>query len=362
MAERTVSATAAGAVRITRSVIRDGTRAAIATPPADAMLGAVATGLERAARRTPWQLPVLTYHRVDDPRRRPDLYPGLLSATPDAFASQMRHVARRHRVIGLDELVDLRRRALAPPPRALAITFDDGYRDLAEVAWPILRRFGLPATVFVPTALPGAARAFWWDRLWAALVGAPSGSVELPSGRATLSDRPSRAAAFRASRAVLKGMAHDRLLTEVDRLCAVLDAAPAVPATLDWEELRGLAADGLAVAPHSRTHPLLTRVGPEELAGELAGSRADLADRLGIDAVATAYPSGAHDDQVVRATADAGYELAFTTERGRNDLRAADWLRLRRINVGGATTVPLLRLQLLPRPRWNLWLAGNRRR
>jgi peptidoglycan/xylan/chitin deacetylase (PgdA/CDA1 family) len=364
MAERPVpshGAVGRGSARARlRGAARGAARAALATTTIDAALSVAAAGLERSASRTPWQLPVLTYHRVDEPGHRPDLYPGLLSATPAVFEAQMRHLAGRHRVLALEELVDLRQRAARPPDRAIAVTFDDGYRDLGEVAWPILRRLGLPATVFVPTAFPGTGRVFWWDRLWAALAGAPAGTMALPDGRAMLSDEASRLAAFRAWRAALKSLPHDRLLAEVDRLSSAMGGEPRSSATLDWEELRALAADGLAVAPHSRSHPLLTRVDPATLADELAGGRADLAERLGVRSVVTAYPSGAHDDAVVRAAADAGYELAFTTERGGNDLRRADWLRLRRFNIGRATTTALLRLEVLPWPRREVGRQSNR--
>jgi peptidoglycan/xylan/chitin deacetylase (PgdA/CDA1 family) len=122
---------------------------------------------------------------------------------------------------------------------------------------------------------------------------------------------------------------------------------------LGWDRLRALAADGVALAPHSRTHPLLTRVGPDRLADEVAGSLADLEGQLGSVPPAFAYPSGANDDAVVAALADAGIRLAFTTARGNESVdggTAPDWLRLRRVNVGGRTTPALLRAQLLPVP------------
>jgi peptidoglycan/xylan/chitin deacetylase (PgdA/CDA1 family) len=85
----------------------------------------------------------------------------------------------------------------------------------------------------------------------------------------------------------------------------------------------------------------------------VAGSLADLERRVGPVPRAFAYPSGANDDRVVAALADAGYRVAFTTARGNVPLGAAagpDWLRLRRVNVGGRTTPALLRAQLLPVP------------
>src|SRR5580698_8575584 len=115
-------------------------------------------------------LRVLAYHRVaelkdpltDDPS---------LSASPAGFAAQMRHVAKYYHPVAMPEVLDAIERNLPLPERAVLITFDDGYADFAEIAWPILKQFRLPATVFVPTAYPDHPElAFWWDRLYQAFA------------------------------------------------------------------------------------------------------------------------------------------------------------------------------------------------
>jgi hypothetical protein len=87
---------------------------------------------------------------------------------------------------------------------------------------------------------------------------------------------------------------------------------------------------------------------------EIVGSLGDLAREAGPVSRVFAYPAGGENPEVVRVLEEEGFELGFTTERGTNDLREADWLRLRRINVGRASTLPLLRAQLLP------WWKGLR--
>jgi peptidoglycan/xylan/chitin deacetylase (PgdA/CDA1 family) len=117
---------------------------------------------------------------------------------------------------------------------------------------------------------------------------------------------------------------------------------------LTWDELRRLAVAGLAVAPHSRTHALLTRLEPERVTEELDGARRDLEDRLGSTAFGTvfAYPAGHHDRETRAALARLGFELAFTTERGINEIGTSDPLRLRRINVGLRAGPELVRAQM----------------
>jgi peptidoglycan/xylan/chitin deacetylase (PgdA/CDA1 family) len=247
------------------------------------------------------------------------------------------------------------------------------------VAWPILRRHGVPVVLFVPTDYPDRPeRRFWWDRLHHALDAAG------PQRRAALGLGDDGAdAAFRALRGRVKAAPHDEAMAEVDRLVAALaadgdtdhasgpgddggcareDTSP----LCSWAELAELAAQGVTVAPHSRSHPLLERLAPDRLDDEVAGSLTDLRARLGEVAPIFAYPSGSHDDHVRDAVARAGFEVALTTERGVARPGRDDPLRLPRINVGrrstpavvGAQSVllgrrPFVRRPIRERPTYN---------
>lgn len=102
-----------------------------------------------------------------------------------------------------------------------------------------------------------------------------------------------------------------------------------------WEEIRELAAAGVAIGSHTRHHRRLTELSAPEREVELRGSLAELRERIPAAAAVIAYPNGDHDDSVCRAAAEAGYEAGFTTEKGRNDA-ATDIYRLRRVSVHGA--------------------------
>lgn len=311
--------------------------------------GPVAGAIVRVGERiAPWPrgvLAVLTYHRVADPGARPDLAPNLISATPAAFADQMSVLATRYRPVSLPEVVAALARPAALPPRAVLVTFDDAYADFAD-AWTVMRERGVPATLFVPTAMPTEpSRPFWWDRLWAAWEADPDLAR-------------SQAPSLRALRERIKAMDHDAALLEVERIVAASGAPPpGPPAVLDWDALRRLAADGVVLAAHSRTHPLLDRVPFERAVEEIAGSHADLEREIGPTPKVLAYPSGAHGGRAVEAARAAGMVAAFTTTRGGNTLRTADPFRLRRINVGRRAAHPLVRAQLV----WAATLGRDRR-
>jgi peptidoglycan/xylan/chitin deacetylase (PgdA/CDA1 family) len=311
--------------------------------------------LALAERRMPAprnRLAVLTYHRVDEPGRRPDLNDGLISAHPADFAAQVGMLADEYRVVSMLDVLAAARGERPLPPSSVLVTFDDAYRDFADHAWPVLRRLGLPVTLFVPTAYPDQpARRFWWDRVAAALMGSPrSGTITTSAGELVLGDRATRAAAVPQVGAAFKSMPHQEMLAAVDRLEMELDVerAPAPePAVLDWDELRRLEGEGVHLAPHSRTHPRLDRVADDALDGEVAGARADLAREVDAPLPVLAYPDGAHSNAAVEAVRAAGYELAFTTRRGSVRIGRSDLMRLRRINVGQRTNPAILRAQLL---------------
>ncbi|HEU5105425.1 MAG TPA: polysaccharide deacetylase family protein [Solirubrobacterales bacterium] len=102
-----------------------------------------------------------------------------------------------------------------------------------------------------------------------------------------------------------------------------------------WDEIRSLAAAGVAIGSHTRHHRRLSQLGAAEREVELVGSLAELREQVSGAVAVLAYPNGDHDDAVCAATEEAGYELAYTTEKGRNDA-STDEYRLRRVSVHGA--------------------------
>jgi peptidoglycan/xylan/chitin deacetylase (PgdA/CDA1 family) len=143
---------------------------------------------------------------------------------------------------------------------------------------------------------------------------------------------------------------------------------------LDWDDVRRLAAEGVAVGPHSRTHPLLDKVARAEAEEEVLGSLGDLEREIGPTPRVFAHPGGAGEGMTTLLE-EQGFELAFLTRRGVNDVSRPDWLRLRRINVGRSFGLTGIRVQLLsqwariqrmrerrltPSGRNPAWVAGSR--
>jgi peptidoglycan/xylan/chitin deacetylase (PgdA/CDA1 family) len=312
-------------------------------------VGAIAGLLERALPVRANSLHVLMYHRVASPGERPDLHPGLLSATPEGFEEQVAFLASSGRVVSLETVLAAQRGEARLPQGAILITFDDAYLDFGEHAWPLLATRELPVVLFVATAYPDAAeRHFWWDRLHVAVDRAASrDAIETPAGTLPLRNREERVAARRAIGGALEALEHAAALQALDELCVALDAEDPAPAVLSWSELDRFSREGVTLAPHTRTHPLLGRIALEAAIEEIVGSRDDLAARFGTIPPAIAYPGGSYTDELVAALPTRGFELGLTTQRGRNTIGATDPLRFNRVNVGISSTLPLIRTQLL---------------
>lgn len=314
-------------------------------------VAAVAEVLDRLPSHRP-SLAVLTYHRVAPPGSRPDLHAGLCIA-PDAFADQARLLAARAEPVGIDDVLAAADGRAALPPRAVLVTFDDAYADIEEHAWPVLRELGIPAVMFVPTAHPDGGLTFWWDELSNAVHRTPGADLRVGVTRWPTGSDGQRDRTFAALRAQVASMPHAdarALVADVVAAAHEQGAPPSRPATSSWDGLRAMAAEGMALGAHTRHHPFLDRLTPAEVIAEVAGSMADLRERVGGAARPVfAYPSGAHDASVVDAVGGLGVRLAFTTDRGVVDLHEPDWLRVPRINVGRRADAALVHLQLDPR-------------
>lgn len=293
-------------------------------------------------------LRVLMYHRVLDGAAARTCNPSLLSATPAAFDAQMRHVARHYRVLSPHDVLAHLRSGRSLPPRALLVTFDDGYRDFGEVAWPALRRYRLPATVFVPTAHPDRPdRVFWWDRLHAAFTATRRTRLDTPCGAFEIATPRSRREALRSLQRFIKLLPHAQAMQLVGELCRELgEEAPPRSEVLGWNELRELAADGATIAAHTRTHAALTRLSIEGARAEIRLSVEDLRREIGNVPPVFAYPFGDHDDRIVRLVREEGFEMALTCRDGHSRWPGADLLRLPRIGITSRTGAMVLRARL----------------
>jgi peptidoglycan/xylan/chitin deacetylase (PgdA/CDA1 family) len=324
-------------------------------------------GLERTESRRSNVLRILAYHRIGHPEAESERAdPTLFSATPEQFAEQMQYLADHYAVLSVDDLLAALDSGRALPPRSVMITFDDGYRDFGEHAWPVLKRLGLPAVLFVPTAyLTNGQNRFWWDELYGAVFQTEARELSLPGvGFWPMQNAVQRSQVFLQVKSYLKTLNHRQTLTAVDQILQTLEVEPqAGAALLGWEDVRRMSQEGLTVGPHTRTHPLLSRITLQEARQEIAGSQQDILDQVGRAWPVFAYPSGHPDDLCVELTTvlqQEGFRLAVTMIEGHNVLGRTPLLQLRRLGMAPHLSLDEFRLALTG--VYNLYGSWLRRR
>lgn len=259
---------------------------------------------------------VLIYHRV---LPAPDL---LLADEPDAatFAAQMDFVADMFRVLPLADAVNALGRGTLPP-RAAAITFDDGYANNLEVAAPILTARGITASFFIATGFVDGG-AMWNDLVIDALRSAPA-EFDLDSlglGRYALPDMPARRQALDKIIGKLKYKELPerlRCATELARLAGISGGHRPM---MSESQLRELARLGMDVGAHCVQHPILARLAPAEARREIFESKARLGAITGQRVRTFAYPNGRpgidYGPEHVAMVREAGFSAAVTTAWG----------------------------------------------
>ncbi|MEZ4456905.1 MAG: polysaccharide deacetylase family protein [Gemmatimonadales bacterium] len=315
-------------------------------------IGPISALAARFARRGTFV--ALNYHRIGRADLAPN-DPGVFTVTAEEFDAQMLFLREHAAVIGLAEVLDSWTTGRPLPRNAVVITFDDGYLDNYEVAFPILKRYELPAVFFLVTDMIGTATPPWWDVIARLLKTARRRDFEIVSaGRVHRFDLRTDPVVNVIQRVL--GLAKTDPRSEAD-FAGVVEAAcegdrpdPLGRLFLDWSEAREMLAGGMAIGSHSVTHRLMAKLDPASQRAEAADSRRLLEERLGVSVDAFAYPVGrqtSFSPASIDAVREAGYSLAFTFCRGVNRVRGLPTLLdLRRLDPGDAAGLPMFRGRL----------------
>jgi len=238
------------------------------------------------------------------------------------LATQLRWLKRAATIVDLTTALDTLAAGERLPRRAVAITFDDGYRDNLELAVPMLESLDVPATFFLAPRLLSRDVAPWWEVLSRVLRTTRHQRATAGGETFELTDGQSRQRLFD----LLKSWDNDSRQSMVLELVESLDDDHAAPAwdhdlLLDWSGARQLVARGFAIGSHSLEHRILANERPDVQLADLRDSKHLLEEGLGVEVRVLAYPNGRRAD-FTRVTEDAarqaGYDYAVTTIGGRN--------------------------------------------
>ncbi|HSJ06809.1 MAG TPA: polysaccharide deacetylase family protein [Longimicrobiales bacterium] len=304
--------------------------------------GACRAGLDRVGRRRNRNaLLILTYHGI----RPAGLTTGwdwpLLPV--DEFERQVAHLRKHYVVKFIDDAWDALVDGETAGPTAV-VTFDDGYRSVHDFALPILRDYGIPATVFLATGFIDTDSILWTAELGMAFHGSRTARIDLSGlgmGRVDLGRRRDREAIARAVVARLKRIPPGSREPLVDHVRQALRADGSrrdAFAMMTWREIEELERSGLVTfGAHTVHHEILSRLDDAEVLSEIAGSVDTIRRRLNAVSSFFAYPNGAagdFDERAVAAVRHAGLRGAVSTMQGFT-YAGTDPYALRRFNIGG---------------------------
>lgn len=299
---------------------------------------------------------ILAYHRVGSRALAGPLYGDVVGPSEELFTAQIEFLTTHCHVMALGEYLDRRESGRPLPPRCVVVTIDDGYADCFTVVHPVLKRYGAPATVFLPTGYLDAPALFWWDRLAYMVSRCPESTVAVDCPRPMrleLDGPTSREAAALGLVNAAKTLPHEALERLLDHLAERTGVFPDEALArrdylVSWDQVRAMSADGVAFGSHTVTHPILTRLDLDRARWEIRHSKRRLEEELGHPVDTFCYPSGEswafapeHRD-LLRAE---GYRCAVTTIDGVNR-HETDPFALRRVSVGASEDPETLRAAL----------------
>ncbi len=308
-------------------------------------------------------LVVLNYHRIGTTVGNP-VDDATFSTTPEGFREQVVYLQQRYALPPVSDVVDGIVRGRFDQPTAL-ITFDDGYQDNYEFAFPVLRSLNVPACFFVMSGYLDQPSLPWWDRVAYSVKWTSQTVLQLEYPERLRIDLASTSRA-RATYNILRAYKRTRAL---DRERFFHDLETATGVTVDesslarglfmsWDQARKMHDGGMTIGSHTATHPVLSSVDEETQRRELVNSRQRIADMIGHAPDLLAYPvggPGAFTEATKRIAQAAGYRAAFTYFGGLNRTGHIDPFAVGRSGVSHAESFTQFRLKTTMQSlRWPL--------
>lgn len=267
---------------------------------------------------------VLNYHRIGEPAET-SYDAEVYSALPRELDAQVSFWKRRFHVATLEEAIDMVDKPNRHRGTSVLLTFDDGYIDNFESAFPILAGHGVQGVFFLPTAFIGTNRLSWWDQIAYMVKHSRRNRIRLATPPCEFDLAADGMNAVIANLLDLyrttSESGSEAFLAQVEEACDSPRPDGSQRTFMNWEEAAAMARGGMAIGSHTHSHEILSRLPEDEQFRELATSRAILEKRLGSPVHSLSYPIGLRacfSAATQRSAERAGYRIAFSFYGGFN--------------------------------------------
>jgi peptidoglycan/xylan/chitin deacetylase (PgdA/CDA1 family) len=269
------------------------------------------------------QIPILMYHRVTPQNEK-----WSMSATDlNIFEKQIKWLNRNFNIIKLSELIQIFQAGKINDKKyqkAVVITFDDGYKDNYLYAYPILKKYKIPATIFLTSGYIDTGNLFWWDIVGYIICHTKKKNIDIPNfGKFSLIDNKEK---FNCISFLLKKFKKipnnlkNNYIINLQNICEII-VPPGLgkKMILSWDEIREMKDNGITFGVHAATHPNLTNISLAEAEKEIKNSKKMIENQLKTDATLFAYPYGSkldYNSEIIKLIKNIGFKGAVTTNYG----------------------------------------------
>jgi len=273
---------------------------------------------------------VLTYHRISDTSD----YEDSLKVSKNIFEKQIQYLKNNYTILSGEELSDIIRNKKPFPDNSCLITFDDGWRDNYTNAYPILKKYKIPAIIFISTDFISTYNIFWHEQLQELLKNIPANTINKELDK-LLSDWPgdirkliSEALKQPNSKRQLKiselistlklvdPEKIDELIIKLSKIYnqKLIDES----LMLSWNEINEMSQNNICFGSHTKSHAILTQVSHNSVIKELKESKDIIENKLGKQVHYLSYPNGNYNKDILNVAKKNGYLAGFTCKTGLN--------------------------------------------
>jgi len=276
---------------------------------------------------------ILMYHKIDIPS---DYFPSL---DPEIFQKQIEFIRKKYSIISLEDILNGKIIKENKKPKFI-ITFDDGYRCIYKYAYPILKKYNMPATVFLTVESIEKNIPIWTDILAYYIKTTSQRKLKIRVQHKEylfdLSDETKKLIALKQLKNILKMIddkEREEIMSSLKNKLEVDTPNEEILYMLSWDKIREMAKNNISFGSHTMTHPILTRVSLGTAGKEIFESKRIIEEKIGKPVITFAYPNGEAMDfnaQIKNLVKEAGYKVACTTIYGSNNCDT-DPYELRRV-------------------------------
>ncbi|MBL4899037.1 MAG: polysaccharide deacetylase family protein [Colwellia sp.] len=293
------------------------------------------------------------YHRIGDCTLTP-FDPNIYSCSVEQFKKQLQFIKKHFQVITLDEALLLAENKLPLNKQYALITFDDGYIDNYEEAYPVLKEEKISAVFFIPTDYVNSDLIPWWDEIAWMLKNTTKnefcfGKSDVFHLNSSVLDKTIRNI-LTAIKSDSRSMDEKILELKAKLECEYKVNPKDKSLFVSWEQLKEMKSGGMAIGSHTCSHRILTHIDKENQLLELEQSKQCLEQYLGCNIDSIAYPVGqsnTFNQAICEMTQQLGYKIGFSFTNAVNDLPLGNVYQVSRLGIDNHPSIMVLKQKII---------------